>query len=335
MRILGIESSCDETSAAVVADGVKVLSNVTATQTLVHKKYGGVVPELASRSHIHRVDLVTRKALEDAGVALRDIDGIAVTHGPGLIGSLLVGVMFAKGLAAASGKPLTGVNHIEAHLYANFLDFHGRLGYPYLGLVVSGGHTHLFDVRDLGKYRLLGRTVDDAAGEAFDKVAHLLGLGFPGGPQIERLAREGDPHAVKFPRGMIDSGDFRLSFSGLKTAVARFVQKGGMGKKISKADVAASFQEAVTDVLLRKTLAAAQAHGHSRIAVGGGVSRNGYLRAGFEKEAIARGLQAFFPSAQWCTDNAAMIAALGYHQIASGKNVEFDAEPNLVLAYAS
>ncbi len=334
MKVLGLETSCDETSAAVAVNGVKILSNAIVAQTLVHKKYGGVVPELASRSHLTRIEAVTRKAMDDAGLSLRQLDGIVVTHGPGLMGALLVGVMFAKGLGAALDIPVCGVNHIEAHLYANFLDFHGRLKYPYLGLVVSGGHTHLFDVARLGQHRLMGRTVDDAAGEAFDKVAHLLGLGFPGGPYLEKLARQGDPNAIRFPRGMSGSGDFRFSFSGLKTAVARFVQGHGqaVGKKATKADIAASFQEAVVDVLAQKTFAAARNLGYRQVAVGGGVSRNGYLRARFEKEGVARGVEVFFPSALLCTDNAAMVAALGYHKLVSGKNRDFDAQPNLQLA---
>jgi N6-L-threonylcarbamoyladenine synthase len=327
MNILGIETSCDETSAAVVSDGLRILSNVTATQIAVHKKYGGVVPELASRSHITRIEQITQKALKDAQLRPEQLGGVAVTHGPGLIGSLLVGVMFAKGLATAWKLPVVGVNHIEAHLYANFMDFHQRLGYPYLGLVVSGGHTHLFVVEKLGMHRLIGRTVDDAAGEAFDKVGHLLDLGFPGGPAIERLAKNGDPHAVKFPRGMIRSGDYRFSFSGLKTAVARFVQR---EPDFSKADIAASFQEAVCDVLVQKTLLAAQREGIMQVAVGGGVSRNSELRTRFEKEGASIGIDVFFPSAQLCTDNAAMIAALGYHKL-KGRMAPFDAQPNLGL----
>ncbi len=330
MNILGVETSCDETSVAIAVDGIKVLSNVTATQFKVHKKYGGVVPELASRSHIACIEQVARKALKEAGLSLKQIDGIAVTHGPGLIGSLLVGVMFAKGLGAALKIPVCGINHIEAHLYANFLDFHQRLGYPYLGLVVSGGHTHLFDVKKIGEYHLVGKTLDDASGEAFDKVAHLLGLGFPGGPQVERLAKQGNPHAVRFPRGMLDSGDFRFSFSGLKTSVARFVQKKHKG--ISKADIAASFQEAVTDVLVKKTFMALEKRKYRQVAVGGGVSRNRYLRERFEKVGKERGVDVFFPSAQLCTDNAAMVAALGYHKMRAPEIFSFDAQPNLQLA---
>ncbi len=343
MNILGIETSCDETSAAVAQDGVRILSNVTATQILVHKKYGGVVPELASRSHIARIEQVTRGALDEAKLALAGVEGIAVTHGPGLVGALLVGVMFAKGLAQALEVPVCGVNHIEAHLYANFLDFHGRLKYPYVGLVVSGGHTHLFDVAGLGNYRLIGRTIDDAAGEAFDKVAHLLGLGFPGGPQIQKWAQKGDPHAVRFPRGMIQSGDFQFSFSGLKTAVARFVCRNlrvsagcSMGARRFpagfKADVAASFQEAVVDVLVQKTLAAARVKGYLQVAVGGGVSANRRLREQFQREGGRQGIEVFFPSLQLCTDNAAMVAALGYHTIVRKQNFIFDAQPNLALA---
>ncbi|HRZ86190.1 MAG TPA: tRNA (adenosine(37)-N6)-threonylcarbamoyltransferase complex transferase subunit TsaD [bacterium] len=339
MNILGIETSCDETSAAVVADGRQILSHVVLSQIDVHRRYGGVVPELASRNHLSEIDRVAAEALRKASATDPSaIDGVAVTHGPGLIGSLLVGVTFAKGYACARRLPLCGVNHIEAHLYAAFLSGRDDVpAYPYVGLVVSGGHTSLFKVDGIGRYALLGATRDDAAGEAFDKVAKLLELGYPGGPQIDRLARQGNPKAVAFPRGMSRRQTLDFSFSGLKTAVLYYKKGFGQyavsGKELSVADLAASFQEAVVDALCKKTFRAAQHHRVRDIVVGGGVSLNSRLREKFSADAAATGIRVHFPQPALCGDNAAMIAGLGYFKLSKMRETDynFDAEPYLKL----
>ncbi len=340
MIVLGIESSCDETAAAIVRDGVHVLSNVVRTQIAKHRPFGGVVPEIASRCHLEAIGPVVEAALADAGLAsIDDVDGIAVTARPGLIGSLLVGVSFAKGLAVASGKPLIDVDHIEAHIYANLLAA-PDLEAPFVSLIASGGHTAIHRWEGPGRSELIGRTRDDAAGEAFDKAAALLGLGYPGGPAIERAARDGDPGAVHFPRARVKGAPLDFSFSGIKTAVLYHLH--GPNRKRSDpirpeagsvADVAASFQEAVCDVLADRTVKAARAAKVSAIAVGGGVACNGRLREKVNER--ARGLRVVFPAPALCTDNAAMIAGLGHHALRArleagagpGSSLDFDARP--------
>lgn len=326
--VLGIETSCDETSVAVVQDGTHVLANVVSSQIDLHAAYGGVVPEIASRAHLERIDAVLGAALDQSGVAAEQIDAVAATSGPGLIGALLVGVGMGKALAAGWGVPYVGVHHLEAHLFASFLEA-PDLEPPLVVLLVSGGHTLLVQLEDLGRYRLLGGTIDDAAGEAFDKVARFLGLGYPGGPVIDRLAREGNPAAVTFPRAMRDEG-WDFSFSGLKTSVVNHVRR---NPGISDADVSASFQEAVVDVLVTKTIRAARATGATGACLGGGVAANSRLRERFTAACAEAGIAAFVPSRDYCTDNAAMIAAAGHwhltHDGASG--LDSGASPSLPL----
>lgn len=314
MNILGIETSCDETACAVVADGRLVLSSIVASQMAEHARWGGVVPEIASRRHVEQINFVLDAALESAGLGFGDIDAIAVTNRPGLLGALLVGVSAAKALALALDKPILGIHHIEAHLYANFL-VHEDARFPAAALVVSGGHTDLFHLRDHGDYVLLGRTRDDAAGEAFDKCARLMGLPYPGGPAIEAAAKAGDPSAVPLPRAWLEGGA-EFSFSGLKTAVRRLVQ-GGNPPPV--ADLAASFQEAVVDVLVGKTIAAARAVGAPRVFLAGGVAANGRLRERMRAACDELELPLFFPPPALCTDNAAMIAAAGYFHYRAGR----------------
>ena len=321
MRVLGIESSCDETAAAVVEDGRRVLSNVVASQEALHVPYGGVVPEIACRAHLAEAVPVARKALESAGLTLADMDAIAVVNRPGLIGSLLVGVSVAKGMAWASGKPLVSVDHIHAHLYAAALE-RETPAYPSVGLVVSGGHSSLYHCRTPIDLERMGATMDDAAGEAFDKVAKLLNLGYPGGPAVERTASGGDPKAVRLPRSWPSAGAFDFSFSGLKTAVL-YRCKGQPGAKGSgqpaalsqqdTADLCASFQEAVVDVLAARALEACLARGEKRLIVGGGVACNGRLRARLEEDARREGIELLLPAKRFCPDNAAMVAGLGFH----------------------
>jgi N6-L-threonylcarbamoyladenine synthase len=321
MRVLAIETSCDDTGAAVVLDGRKILSNVVSSQVSVHQKYGGVVPELASRKHIEAIVPIVTEALERAGVTLKGIDGIAVTQGPGLVGSLLVGLSFAKSLAFATGLPFVGVNHIEAHLSAIFLEERPPR-FPFIGLVVSGGHTSLFRVDGFGRYKILGQTRDDAAGEAFDKVAKLLGLGYPGGPIIDELSLRGDSKAIRFPRASIGKNSLDFSFSGVKTAVVHFVKAvpappGGFPTEIVR-NIVSSFQEAVVDVLVKKTFQAAHHQGLKRVVLSGGVAANRLLRQRMEEEASEQKMRVYIPSPVFCTDNAAMVGVVGYEYLKRG-----------------
>jgi len=324
--ILGIETSCDETAAAVVADGTRVLSSVVSSQVDIHARYGGVVPEIASRAHVELLPPVIAEAMVEAGLADGDLGAVAATVGPGLIGSLLIGVSSAKALAMVLGVPFIGVNHLEAHVYASWLE-DPDLKPPLVVLLVSGGHTMLIHMEGHGRYHLLGQTIDDAAGEAFDKVARFLGLGYPGGPAIDRLAMEGDPTAIRFPRSMIDEG-WDFSFSGLKTSVITYVRK---HPDVSAADVAASFQEAVVDVLVTKARRAAEQVGAGALCLAGGVAANSLLRERTLDAAIQDGLQAFLPSRAMCTDNAAMVAAAAWwrYQSDGATSLGAGADPNL------
>ncbi len=335
-RILGIETSCDETAAAVVEDGRHILSNVIASQIELHAQYGGVFPEMASRAHIEAIVPVIQKAMSEAHLGWDDLDGIAVTYGPGLVGSLLVGVNTAKGLAAGRGLPLVGVNHLEAHIYAHWLETGSEgsapadLTFPLLALIVSGGHTELALMRDHSDYVYLGGTLDDAAGEAFDKVGRLLGLGYPGGPAIERAAEQGDPNLFPLPRAWME-GTYDFSFSGIKTAVARLVQAhGGEPRGRMVADLAASFQAAVVDVLAGKAAAAAEEYQATAILLCGGVSANQTLRTVVRERAA---VPVYTPALILCTDNAAMVAACGHHRFLSGVRAgwDLDVEPGLRL----
>lgn len=322
ITILGIESSCDETAAAVVRNGREVLSNVINTQIDIHKKFGGVVPEVASRRHIENIDIVIDEALEQAGVTFDDIDAIAVTYGPGLIGALLVGVSSAKALAFALDKPLVPVHHIMGHISANFVA-HKDLQPPFTCLVASGGHSHIVEVEDYGKCRIMGRTRDDAAGEAFDKVARVLGLGYPGGPLIDKLAKDGNPDAVKFPRVKMAGDSLDFSFSGVKTAVINYLHKLDQnGESYNKADIAASFQDAVTDVLCEHTIEAAKRSGSKLIALAGGVASNSALREKMKNEAAKHGIDTIYPPPVLCTDNAVMIACAGYYGYLNGERAD-------------
>jgi N6-L-threonylcarbamoyladenine synthase len=312
MLILGVETSCDETAAAVLKDG-SILSNVIYSQVEIHARYGGVVPELAGRSHLETIHTIIRSAIENAGVTLSDIDLIAVTIGPGLVCSLLVGINTAKGMAYALNKPIIGVNHLEGHMLAIFL--HEKVEFPFMALIVSGGHTDLCRIDDFGSYRFLGRTRDDAAGECFDKVAKMMGLGYPGGPAIEKLARSGNPNAFPFPRAWLEKGSLDFSFSGLKTAVRNLLQKRREGKVvITDMDIAASFQEAVTDILVGKLMISCDREGLKRAVVTGGVAANGYLRERAYSAAQSKGIECHYPRKDFCTDNAAMIACAGYYR---------------------
>ena len=331
--ILAIESSCDETAAAVVKNGREVLSNVINTQIAIHTEYGGVVPEIASRNHIENINPVIKKALTDAGVTLDDIDAIGVTYGPGLVGALLVGVAEAKAIAFAKNKPLVGVHHIEGHISANYVE-NKELEPPFVALVVSGGHTHLVKVNDYGEYEIIGRTRDDAAGEAFDKVARAIGLGYPGGPKIDKLAKEGNPEAIEFPRAHVDDAPYDFSFSGIKSAVLNYINSANMqGKEINRADVAASFQKAVVDALVSRAVKLAKECGMDKLAIAGGVASNSALRAAVQEECAKNNIRFYSPSPVLCTDNAAMIGAAAYYEYIKGVRHGYDlnAVPNLKL----
>ncbi len=333
IKILAIESSCDETAAAVVVNGRDVRSNIISSQIDLHTLYGGVVPEIASRKHIEKINQVIEEALRAADMKLADMDAIAVTYGPGLVGALLVGVAEAKALSFASGIPLLGVHHIEGHISANYIE-NKELEPPFLCLVVSGGHTHLVRVADYGKYEILGRTRDDAAGEAFDKVARAIGLGYPGGPKIEKISHEGNPEAIAFPRAKVADGIYDFSFSGLKSAVLNYINGCNMkGEQTNPADVAASFQKAVTDVLVDHAMNALDEYKMDKFAIAGGVASNGTLRKALEEACQKKGVAFYHPSPILCTDNAAMIGAAAYYDYLAGKRAGLDlnAVPNLRL----
>lgn len=330
---LALETSCDETSAAVIADGRTILSNIISSQIPLHQKYGGVVPEIASRKHIESVLPVVEEAIQSAHISLQQIDAIGVTYGPGLVGALLVGVATAKALAFALDKPLVGVNHLEGHIFANFLS-HADLKPPLVALVVSGGHTSLVWLKDYNNFELLGQTRDDAAGEAFDKIARVMGLPYPGGPQIDRLALQGDSKAIEFPRALVVPGSFEFSFSGLKSAVLNYLNSAAQrGETVNQADVAASFQTAVVDVLVAKTLQAAESCGVKQVVLAGGVAANSKLQSVLAAECSKRGLQLFFPSPLLCTDNAAMIACRAYYKAQANQyaDLRLNALPSLKL----
>ena len=333
VKILAIESSCDETAAAVVVNGRDVRSNVISSQIALHTLYGGVVPEIASRKHIEKINQVIAQALNDAGETLDTIDAIAVTYGPGLVGALLVGFAEAKAIAYAKNLPLIGVHHIEGHISANYIE-NKDLEPPFLCLVVSGGHTHLVRVKDYGVYEILGRTRDDAAGEAFDKVARAIGLGYPGGPKIEKVSHEGNPHAIQFPKPKVADGPYDFSFSGLKSAVLNYLNSCQMkGEEIVQADVAASFQNSVIEVLVANAMRAIDEYGMERFAIAGGVASNQTLRGAMEEACRQKGVKFYHPSPILCTDNAAMIGAAGYYDYMAGKRdgLDLNAVPNLKL----
>ena len=331
--VLAIETSCDETAAAVVKNGREILSNTIYTQIKLHTVFGGVVPEIASRKHIEKINPVIETALQEAVVTLDEIDAIAVTYGPGLVGALLVGVAEAKAIAYATKKPLIGVHHIEGHISANYIE-HKELEPPFLCMVASGGHSHLVMVKDYGEYEIIGRTRDDAAGEAFDKVARAIGLGYPGGPKIDKLAREGDKNAITFPRAKISGSPDDFSFSGLKSSVLNYLNQCEMkGVEVNRADVAASFQQAVIDVLTEHTVAAAKRVGIKKVAIAGGVDSNSSLREQMKKKCENNGITFYYPSPVYCTDNAAMIGVAGYYEYRKGVRDGWDlnAVPNLKI----
>lgn len=331
--ILAIESSCDETAAAVVKNGREVLSNIISSQIALHTVYGGVVPEIASRKHIEKINQVIEAALKEANVILKDITAIAVTYGPGLVGALLVGVSTAKAISLASGIPLIGVHHIEGHINANYIE-NKELEPPYICLVVSGGHSHLVVVKDYGEYEILGKTRDDAAGEAFDKVARAIGLGYPGGPKIDKVSKEGNADAIHFPRAKVVDSVYDFSFSGLKSAVLNYLNSCEMkGIPVCQADVAASFQKAVVDVLVEHSMNAVEEYGLRKFAIAGGVASNMSLREAFIRECSARKIEFYCPSPIFCTDNAAMIGVAGYYEYLKGVRHGYDlnAVPNLRL----
>ena len=333
VKILAIESSCDETAAAVVVNGREVRSNVISSQIALHTLYGGVVPEIASRKHIEKINQVITQALEDADTTLEEIDAIGVTYGPGLVGALLVGVAEAKAIAYAAKKPLVGVHHIEGHICANYIE-NKELEPPFLCLVASGGHTHLVKVADYGKYEIIGRTRDDAAGEAFDKVARAIGLGYPGGPKIEKKAKEGNDKAIVFPKAKVAENPYEFSFSGLKSAVLNYINGYKMKRQeINEADIAASFQKAVIDVLVEHAVHAAKEYRIDKFAIAGGVASNQTLREAMEKACKERGIQFYHPSPIFCTDNAAMIGSAAYYEYLQGRRDGWDlnAVPNLKL----
>ena len=331
--LLAIESSCDETAAAVVRNGREVLSNVISSQIDLHTLYGGVVPEIASRKHIEKINQVIEEALKEAGKELSDMNAIAVTYGPGLVGALLVGVSAAKAISFATDIPLIGVHHIEGHISANYIE-NLDLEPPFMCLVVSGGHSHLVVVKDYGEYEIIGRTRDDAAGEAFDKVARAIGLGYPGGPKIDKLSKEGNPDAIHFPRAKVGENEYDFSFSGLKSAVLNYINGAQMkGETICEADIAASFQKAVIDVLVEHAMHAVQEYGLNKFAIAGGVASNSSLRQAMKEACEKRGIAFYHPSPVYCTDNAAMIGVAGYYEFKKGVRSGYDlnAVPNLKL----
>lgn len=330
---LAIESSCDETAAAVLLEGRQVLSNIISSQIEIHKQYGGVVPEIASRHHLTNVNTVVDRALEESGITMDEVDMIGVTYGPGLVGALLIGLATAKAYALASGKPLIGVHHIQGHICANYIE-HKELEPPFMALVISGGHTNIVEVTGYNECRVLGGTRDDAAGEAYDKVARVLGLGYPGGPLIDRIAREGNPHAVEFKRVFLEKGSLDFSFSGIKTGVLNYINSEKQaGREICTADVAASFQAAVLEVIVTKTVKAAVDMGKDKIVLAGGVAANSRLREMLRTECDKRGIALYYPSPVLCTDNAAMIGCAAYYRYMAGErdDLTLDAIPNLEL----
>lgn len=324
IKILAIESSCDETAAAVVENGRKVLSNVISTQIDIHTLYGGVVPEIASRKHLECINQVVKEALKQASVTLDDIDAVAVTYGPGLVGALLVGTAEAKAIAYAAGKPLVGVHHIEGHIAGNYIE-NQDLEPPFMCLIVSGGHTHLVVVEDYDKFNIIGRTRDDAAGEAFDKVARSIGLGYPGGPKIDKAAKLGNPDAITFPKAKMSDNPYDFSFSGLKSAVLNYLNHAKMtGEEVNPNDLAASFQKAVVQVLVEHAIRGTKEHGFHKLALAGGVASNSALRAGLKEACEKNGITLYYPSPIFCTDNAAMIGAAGYYEYKKGRRSGWD-----------
>jgi N6-L-threonylcarbamoyladenine synthase len=330
MLVLGVETSCDDTAAAVLRDGRTLLSNVVSSQDQIHSPYGGVVPELASRQHVQNILPIVDAALRQSGATLKDLAGIAVTHGPGLVGSLLVGLSVVKGLSFRWGIPYVGVNHLEAHLLAIHLEH--EVAFPYIALLASGGHTLLYCVRDVGQYVYLGGTRDDAAGEAYDKVAKMMGLGYPGGRAIDNLARSGNRAAIEFPRARLKKSAYDFSFSGIKTAVWQYLKSQAAEQwRNQMADIAASFQEAAVDMLVNPAIKAANAHAVSRIVLAGGVAANSRLREKMKQKAEMEGLQVYFPAPKFCTDNGAMIALAGYHLLRRGRRDDFRLNANAAL----
>lgn len=333
ITILAIETSCDETSAAVVINGTKVLSNIISSQIDLHKKFGGVVPEIASRKHIEKIDPVIHEALEEAGVTFDDIDAVAVTYGPGLVGALLVGLAEAKAIAFAKDKPLIGVHHIEGHISANYIE-NPEFKPPFICMIVSGGHTHLVKVKEYGEYEIIGKTRDDAIGEAFDKVARTIGLGYPGGPKIDKLSKSGNPTAIDFPRAYLEPGSYDFSFSGIKSAVLNYINQCKMKNiEINAADIAASFQQAVIEVIVNKTIKAAKAYNMDKVALAGGVAANSALRQQMQMACDLEGISLQYPSMVYCTDNAAMIGSAAYFEYIKGisHSMDLNAIPNLKL----
>lgn len=333
VKILAIETSCDETAAAVVVNGREVLSNIISSQIDIHTKFGGVVPEVASRKHIEAISLVVQEALDKAGCTLEDIDAVGVTYGPGLVGALLVGMQYAKSLAYAIEKPLIGVNHIEGHISANFIE-HKELEPPFVCLVVSGGHSFIVYMKDFGEFEVIGQTRDDAAGEAYDKVARAIGLGYPGGPKIDKLSKEGNANAIKFPRANFHDESLDFSFSGLKSAVLNYLNKMEMtGQEINRADVAASFQKSLVDVLVDNAMKTCEMKKVDKIAIAGGVASNSTLRETMISEGNKKGIKVLFPSPILCTDNAAMIGSAAYYEYLKGRKADLslNAIPNLKL----
>lgn len=333
ITILGIESSCDETAAAVVRNGREVLSNIISSQIAIHTEYGGVVPEIASRKHLEKIDEVISLALQEASCSFSDIDAIAVTYGPGLVGALLVGVAEAKALAYALQKPLVGVHHIEGHVSANYIE-NKELTPPFACLIVSGGHTHLVLVKDYGEFEIVGRSRDDAAGEAFDKVARAVGLGYPGGPKVDAEARKGDPQAIAFPRGVVSDNPYDFSFSGIKSAVLNYINKAKMTQEeINVSDLCASFQEAITEALVTRAVRLCEERGIGKLAIAGGVASNSYIRMRMEEACRKKRIAFYRPSPVLCTDNAAMIGCAGYYEYLRGRRdgLDLNACPNLKL----